>query len=134
MNPCGGADAAGARRGLFQIMTNLAENLERLEEAIVRAFRRAGRSRNEIELMAVSKTCPAAVIAEAAALGVALFGENRVQEFAAKALHAAALRSACGKEDLRVHLIGHLNRTRQFAPWSFLTRWIHWIQCGWPSG
>ncbi len=93
-------------------MTNLAENLERLEEAIVRACRRAGRSRNEIELMAVSKTCPAAVIAEAAALGVALFGENRVQEFAAKALHAAALRSACGKEDLRVHLIGHLQSNK----------------------
>ena len=39
-------------------MTKLAENLERLEEAIAQACRRAGRSRGEIELMAVSKTCP----------------------------------------------------------------------------
>ena len=32
--------------------------------------------------MAVSKTYPAATMAEAAALGLTLFGENRVQEFA----------------------------------------------------
>jgi hypothetical protein len=93
-------------------MTTLAENLERLEEAIAGACRRAGRERAEVELMAVSKTFPAAKIAEAAALGLTLFGENRVQEFAAKALHAAALRSRCGKEDLRVHLIGHLQSNK----------------------
>jgi hypothetical protein len=93
-------------------MTTLAENLERLEEAIAGACRRAGRERAEVELMAVSKTFPAATIAEAAALGLTLFGENRVQEFAAKALHAAALRSACGKDDLRVHLIGHLQSNK----------------------
>jgi pyridoxal phosphate enzyme (YggS family) len=93
-------------------MTALNENLERLEEAIAAACRRAGRERAEVELMAVSKTCPAATIAEAAALGLTLFGENRVQEFAAKALHAAALRSKCGKVDLRVHLIGHLQSNK----------------------
>jgi pyridoxal phosphate enzyme (YggS family) len=93
-------------------MTALSENLERLEEAIVQACRCAGRSRAEIELMAVSKTCPAAILAEAAALGLTLFGENRVREFAAKASNAAALRSACGREDLRVHLIGHLQSNK----------------------
>ena len=93
-------------------MTTLAENLERLEEAIASACRSAGRERAEIELMAVSKTFPTARIAEAAALGLTLFGENRVQEFAAKALHAAALRSRCGNEDLRVHLIGHLQSNK----------------------
>jgi hypothetical protein len=93
-------------------MTTLAENLERLEEAIAGACSSAGRSRTEVELMAVSKTCPAATIAEAAALGLTLFGENRVQEFAGKALHAAALRSKYGKEDLRVHLIGHLQSNK----------------------
>jgi pyridoxal phosphate enzyme (YggS family) len=90
----------------------LTENLERLEEAITRACRSAGRSCTEIELMAVSKTCSVTTIAEAAALGLTLFGENRVQEFAAKALHAAALRSRCGNEDLRVHLIGHLQSNK----------------------
>ena len=60
-------------------MTTLAENLEQLEEAIAAACRRAARPRAEVELMAVSKTYPAATIAEAAALGLTLFGENRVQ-------------------------------------------------------
>jgi PLP dependent protein len=93
-------------------MTELFENLERLEEAITAACRKAGRGRSEVELMAVSKTYPAATIAEAASLGLRLFGENRVQEFAAKALDAAALRTACGQEDLRVHLIGHLQTNK----------------------
>jgi pyridoxal phosphate enzyme (YggS family) len=93
-------------------MTALKENLERLEEAIEAACRKAGRARADVELMAVSKTYPAATIAEAAGLGLRLFGENRVQEFAAKALDAAALRSACGKEELRVHLIGHLQTNK----------------------
>ena len=93
-------------------MTTLAKNLERLEEQIVAACRQAGRQRSEVELMAVSKTYPAATIAEAAALGLTLFGENRVQEFGAKALHAAALRSACGNDELRVHLIGHLQSNK----------------------
>ncbi len=72
-------------------MTALEENLERLEEAIGRACRAAGRARGEVELMAVSKTYPAETIAEAAGLGLRLFGENRVQEFATKALQAAEL-------------------------------------------
>jgi pyridoxal phosphate enzyme (YggS family) len=73
-------------------MTALEENLERLEEAIAAACRQAGRRRDEVELMAVSKTYPAATVAEAAALGLRLFGENRVQEFAAKAAELAQLR------------------------------------------
>jgi pyridoxal phosphate enzyme (YggS family) len=51
-------------------------------------------------------------LAEAAALGLTLFGENRVQEFAGKALNAEALRSSCDKENLRVHLIGHLQSNK----------------------
>jgi pyridoxal phosphate enzyme (YggS family) len=93
-------------------MTALAENLEELEEAIAGACRRAGRARGDVELMAVSKTYPASTIVEAAALGLTLFGENRVQEFAGKALDAAALRLSCGKEDIRVHLIGHLQSNK----------------------
>lgn len=89
-------------------MTALGENLERLEEAIEAACRRAGRSRAEVELMAVSKTYPAATIAEAAALGLALFGENRVQEFAAKAMELDELR----RGPVRVHLIGHLQSNK----------------------
>ena len=43
-----------------------------------------GAARSDVELMAVSKTYPAEKIVEAAELGLRLFGENRVQEFAAK--------------------------------------------------
>ena len=64
---------------------NIAENLERVEQAIAEACRGAGRAREDVELMAVSKTYPAETIAEAAGLGLTLFGENRVQEFAGKA-------------------------------------------------
>jgi pyridoxal phosphate enzyme (YggS family) len=89
-------------------MTTLSANLEKLEDAIAQACRRAGRPRTEVELMAVSKTYPAATIAEAAALGLKLFGENRVQEFAAKAVPGSAL----NRKSIRVHLIGHLQSNK----------------------
>jgi pyridoxal phosphate enzyme (YggS family) len=64
--------------------------------------------------MAVSKTCPAAAVAAAAALGIALFGENRVQEFAAKAQALDGLRRGAGASasPIRVHLIGHLQSNK----------------------
>jgi PLP dependent protein len=103
-------------------MSRLSENLGRLEEAIAQACRRSGRARGDVELMAVTKTYPASTIAEAAGLGLALFGENRVQEFAAKAPELAALRSQDGfasaaKNPIRVHLIGQLqsNKTGKAA-------------------
>jgi hypothetical protein len=92
-------------------MTLLVENLERLEAEIAQACRRAGRPRNEVELMAVSKTYPAATIAEAVALGLTLFGENRVQEFSGKAAELAPLRHAAA-DSIRVHLIGHLQSNK----------------------
>jgi len=92
-------------------MTALKEHLERLEEEIEQACRRAGRSRAEVELMAVSKTCPAAVVAEAAALGLRLFGENRVQEFGTKAPELEPLRTFDDRR-IRVHLIGHLQSNK----------------------
>lgn len=92
-------------------MSDLEENLERLEEAITAACRKAGRTRGEVELMAVSKTHPAATLTEAAALGLTLFGENRVQEFATKAAEVDPLRQRA-EEPVRVHLIGHLQSNK----------------------
>jgi hypothetical protein len=92
-------------------MTTLSHNLERLEEAIAAACRKAGRQRAEVELMAVSKTCPAATIAEAAQMGLTLYGENRVQEFAAKAPQLEPLRQGQANP-IRVHLIGHLQSNK----------------------
>jgi len=103
-------------------MSKLSENLERLEDAIAQACRRSGRAREDVELMAVTKTYPASTIAEAAELGLTLFGENRVQEFTAKAPELAVLLSqdgsaGAGKNPIRVHLIGQLqsNKTGKAA-------------------
>ena len=92
-------------------MMALTENLTRLEEAIAAACRAAGRSRAEVELMAVSKTFPVSAISAAAELGLALFGENRVQEFAAKAPELASLHTPPGSA-IRVHLFGHLQSNK----------------------
>jgi pyridoxal phosphate enzyme (YggS family) len=97
-------------------MTALEENLARVEEAIAASCRAAGRARSEIELMAVSKTKPAEVLEEAAELGLRLFGENRVQEFAAKAAGLAEWRAdgsnAAADAPVLVHLIGHLQSNK----------------------
>jgi pyridoxal phosphate enzyme (YggS family) len=92
-------------------MTVLEENLERLEAGIAAACRAAGRPRAEVELMAVSKTHPASAIAEATDLGLYLFGENRVQEFAGKAAALAALRCV-SEHPIHMHLIGHLQSNK----------------------
>ncbi len=92
-------------------MSQLAENLEKLEAAISDACHKAGRRRETVELMAVSKTYPAETIVEAASLGLTLFGENRVQEFSGKAAELESLRT--GHENLiGVHLIGHLQSNK----------------------
>ena len=93
-------------------MTDLRDNLARVEEAIEAACRKASRVRSEIEMMAVSKTYPAETMAEAAALGLTLFGENRVQEFAAKAPRAEELWAERALPRPHVHLIGHLQSNK----------------------
>lgn len=90
---------------------NLKERLEHVEERIRRAAAKAGRRRDEITLIAVSKTFPAAAIREAFEAGLRDFGENYVQEFEAK---RPALADLAG---VRFHLIGHLqsNKARRAA-------------------
>lgn len=85
---------------------SIAENLQRVRERIQVAARRCGRDPNQIQLLAVSKTFPAAAIREAYATGQRLFGENRVQEFAAKAPELYDL------PGLQVHMIGHLQSNK----------------------
>lgn len=87
----------------------LAENIAAVEERILHACRRAGRDREEITLVAVTKVFPAEVILEAYSLGVRHFGENYVQEFESKFPTVESLREA------RFHLIGHLqsNKSRK---------------------
>jgi PLP dependent protein len=85
---------------------SIAENIAQAQERIAAAARRAGRTPEEITLMAVSKTFSVERIREAYAAGLRVFGENRVQEFAAK---ADALRDL---HDVEWHLIGHLQTNK----------------------
>ena len=85
---------------------SIRENLDQVRERVASAARRAGRSPGEIALMAVSKTFPAATVREAYQAGQRLFGENRVQEFAAK---HEDVRDLPGAE---FHLIGHLQSNK----------------------
>jgi hypothetical protein len=75
---------------------SIANNIAKLEEQIAVACRKADRTRESVQLMAVSKTHPPEAIVEAYTAGLRLFGENRVQEFAAKqpALLAAGMFAA----------------------------------------
>ncbi|MCL2129670.1 MAG: YggS family pyridoxal phosphate-dependent enzyme, partial [Treponema sp.] len=63
---------------------NVPERLLQLEEKIDRALRRSGRDRNEVKLMAVTKTHPLETVEAAWKAGLKLFGESKVQEAAAK--------------------------------------------------
>jgi uncharacterized pyridoxal phosphate-containing UPF0001 family protein len=72
-------------------MATIASNLQAVRERIARAAAAAGRRSDDIALIAVSKTVPAAAIAEAHACGQRLFGENQVQEGVKKATELARL-------------------------------------------
>jgi hypothetical protein len=88
----------------------IAVNLQRVRERIATAAIRCGRRPEDVTLVAVSKTKPAAAVQEALAAGQMVFGENRVQEAAAK---FPALRAAW--PGLRLHVIGGLqtNKARE---------------------
>ncbi|BBF42245.1 pyridoxal phosphate enzyme, YggS family [Lachnospiraceae bacterium KM106-2] len=80
------------------------ENLKEVESRIENACKRAGRSRDEVTLIAVSKTKPVSMIREVMDAGVKEFGENKVQELSSKLEEI--------KEPLHWHLIGHLQRNK----------------------
>lgn len=93
-------------------MSSIAENLERVEQAITAACRKAGRPRHEVRLMAVSKSHPVEALLEAVAAGHRLFGENRVQEFSSKVTALAESGLRAGLSGVEVHLIGHLQSNK----------------------
>ncbi len=84
----------------------IASNLSAIHDRIARAAQRTGRNANDIALMAVSKTQPAAKIIEAYEAGQRLFGENRVQEFSEK------VGALTGLRDAEFHMIGHLQSNK----------------------
>lgn len=91
----------------------IADRVAAVRERIARAAKRASRSPGDVTLVGVSKTFPAESVRDAFASGVRHFGENRVQEAAAKVAGLADLQA----NGLQWHLVGHLqsNKARKAA-------------------
>ncbi|MDA1315112.1 MAG: YggS family pyridoxal phosphate-dependent enzyme [Acidobacteria bacterium] len=89
----------------------ISERLSRVQERIAQAARQAGRNPDEITLVAVSKTKPAADIRAVYEAGQRQFGENYIQDFDAKSGELGDLPEAV------FHFIGKLqsNKTKQAA-------------------
>ena len=85
-------------------MSSVAENLQQVLTSMEESCRIAGRATDEVRLMAVSKTKPAELVAEAVHAGQCLFGENRVQELVQK--------KPLLPSRLRWHLIGPLQSNK----------------------
>lgn len=85
-------------------MECLADRLTKINERITRACERAGRRRDSVRLMAVSKRHPPQRVTEALECGLTLFGESKVQEASAKI-------PLCSNQAIW-HFIGHLQRNK----------------------
>lgn len=83
---------------------DFAANLEAVQQRINAACGRAGRAPESVTIVAVTKTQPPEVVAEASKAGLILFGENKVQEAKAK------IPLCPGR--LRWHMIGHLQSNK----------------------
>ena len=83
---------------------DLEANIKAVQQRIEAACTRAGREPASVTLVSVTKGQPPEIVCAAAALGLNLFGENKVQEAKAKI-------PACpGK--VRWHMVGHLQTNK----------------------
>ena len=89
---------------------SVCENYQEVENKVKQACQRAGRAREEVTLIAVSKTKPLSMIEELLPLGVRDFGENKVQELTQKAETLAPKKIP--EPQVRWHMIGHLQRNK----------------------
>jgi PLP dependent protein len=85
-------------------VNSIAENLQRVREQIATASAKSGRSANDVELVAITKTHPADKVREAIEAGHTLFGESRVQEARAKVPELPS--------NVRWHFVGHLQKNK----------------------
>ena len=95
-------------------MNTIRDHLNEVRENIQKACEKAGRSPQEVTLIAVSKTKPLFMLEEAYEAGARDFGENKVQEILEK--HPKM------PEDARFHMIGDLqrNKVKQVLPHAVL--------------
>ena len=96
---------------------NIQDNVARVEERIRAACHRAGRRREDVKLVAVSKTHPPEAVRAAFAASLRDFGENRVQEAQGKITALADLGATW-------HLVGHL-QSNKVRPACDLFQWVH---------
>lgn len=80
------------------------ENIQSVSRSIGEACAKVGRNRDEVTLIAVSKTKPLLLLKEAYDAGARDFGENKVQELLDKIPELPS--------DIRWHMIGHLQRNK----------------------
>ena len=99
----------------------LGRRLAALRARIEAACAAAGRDPGSVTLLAVTKTVPAPDVALLLDLGLTAFGENRVQEAAAKVAEVAGLRPDAGP---RWHLVGGLQRNKARA----VVRWADRVE------
>lgn len=85
-------------------MSDLAANLREISGRMERAVERSGREPGGVELVVVTKTWPAELVREVFEAGHRLFGENKLQEAAAKIPRLPS--------EARWHFIGHLQRNK----------------------
>lgn len=106
------------------IMSTIAHNLQAVDAHIRAAAEAAGRPRDAVALLAVSKTFPAAAVLEAIEAGQTAFGENYLQESLDK---IAAVAAAAHGRKIDWHFIGPIqsNKTRPIAT-SF--DWVHTVE------
>lgn len=104
---------------------DIAANLRAVKERIAAAAERSGREVGDITLVAVSKTVPAERIMEALEAGATDFGENRVQEAREHFNErGVALPGMVPRDNIRLHMIGSLQRNKARAAASFFD-YIH---------
>lgn len=101
-----------------QANERLGQRIAAIRARVAAATERVGRAPDAVQIVAVSKTMPAEAIFAAAAQGLTLFGENRVQE----ARDKIAIAAAAGLTQLRWELIGHLQTNKAARAVELFTR------------
>ena len=105
-------------------MSIIAGNLQAVEATITDAVKASERAKNDVQLLAVSKTFPAQAVLDAMAVGQLAFGENYLQEALDK---IASVAQAQPDAAVEWHFIGPIqsNKTRPIAA-SFA--WVHTVE------
>ncbi len=101
-------------------MSTIPENIAKVQARIADASAQSQRTPGSVQLLAVSKTKPAAAIREAAACGLRDFGENYLQEALAKQAELAGL-------ELVWHFIGPI-QSRKARALAEHFDWVHSVE------